>query len=579
VGSFKPPNIDPALCSHIIYAFAVMDESYRVVAFEWNDDGPGNLYEQLNNWKFQYPNLKTLIAVGGWNFGMDIPSRMLATQANRAVFINSAIQFCRQRNFDGFDLDFEYPGGRGSPPEDRERFTMLVRELRIAFDNEVPPLGKPKLLLTAAVGAGKATVDAGYEIDKISQDLDMVNLMAYDFFGAWDPYTGLNAPLYHRTEQIGDGTDDQFWNTAWAAEYWVSRGCPREKLMIGLATYGRCFTLTSSAENGLPAPAVGPCKNGTWTREAGFLSYYEICQLISVPGSVTVYHEEHRAPYTYVGDQWVGYDNEQSLVEKVEFINSMGYGGWMAWNIDLDDFTGSFCGKGQYPLMRAINNALLCSAPGSTVSTGPTTPPPVTQSTSTPTSITPTTTTTSVSTTSSSTASTTTEIPERYKRVCYVSNWAQYRPGDGKFTPKDINAALCTHIIYAFAVLTSGNNLVAYEWNDDVLYAELQAHKAYNPKLKTLIAVGGWNFGMTQVTLMMSSAVNRQQFITSSIQFCRFYGFDGLDLDFEYPGFDTSPPEDKQRFTSLVQELREAFDAEAQQSGRPKLLLTCGSCR
>lgn len=60
-----------------------------------------------------------------------------------------------------------------------------------------------------------------------------------------------------------------------AANYWVSNGCPKEKLNIGLATYGRCFMLKDANVNGVEAPANGPCAAGTWTREDGFLSYYE----------------------------------------------------------------------------------------------------------------------------------------------------------------------------------------------------------------------------------------------------------------------------------------------------------------
>jgi chitinase len=60
-----------------------------------------------------------------------------------------------------------------------------------------------------------------------------------------------------------------------AAKYWVQNGCPKEKLIIGLPTYGKCFRLRNSNINGVEAPASGPCNAGAWTREAGFLSYYE----------------------------------------------------------------------------------------------------------------------------------------------------------------------------------------------------------------------------------------------------------------------------------------------------------------
>ncbi len=50
--------------------------------------------------------------------------------------------------------------------------------------------------------------------------------------------------------------------------------------------------------------------------------------------------------------------------------------------------------------------------------------------------------------------------------ICYHTNWSQYRHGDGRFLPENINPHLCTHVIYSFAKL-SKNELAAYEWNDE----------------------------------------------------------------------------------------------------------------
>lgn len=63
-----------------------------------------------------------------------------------------------------------------------------------------------------------------------------------------------------------------------AMRYWRDNGTPVEKLRMGFATYGRTFRLTST-DTGVGAPASGPASAGTYTREAGFWSYYEVGDL------------------------------------------------------------------------------------------------------------------------------------------------------------------------------------------------------------------------------------------------------------------------------------------------------------
>ena len=76
-------------------------------------------------------------------------------------------------------------------------FILLLKDLKEA-------LHANGMILSAAVSAGKATIDPAYDVPGMAQQLDMVNLMAYDLHGAWDTYTHHQSGLYVHPEDTGD---------------------------------------------------------------------------------------------------------------------------------------------------------------------------------------------------------------------------------------------------------------------------------------------------------------------------------------------------------------------------------------
>lgn len=199
-GKFDVEQIDPSVCTHIVYGFAGLGSDNRIRPLDaWNDlpDNWGkNAYGRFVGLKKRNPNLKALLAIGGWNEGSIKYSNMAADVSTRRVFITSVIELLSRFGFDGLDLDWEYPANRGGRPEDKQNFAQLLREMR-------PEFSRRGWLMTAAVSAGKNAIDTAYDVPTMSQNLDFINVMAYDYHGGWERVTGLNAPLSARSSETG----------------------------------------------------------------------------------------------------------------------------------------------------------------------------------------------------------------------------------------------------------------------------------------------------------------------------------------------------------------------------------------
>lgn len=100
----------------------------------------------------------------------------------------------------------------------------------------------------------------------------------------------------------------------------MKQGAPKEKLMIGMPTYGRSFELVNTTQFDIGAPASGGGTPGKYTSEAGFMSFYEICDFLHEDNTTLVWDNEQQVPFAYRGNQWVGFDDERSLKTKVSTL-------------------------------------------------------------------------------------------------------------------------------------------------------------------------------------------------------------------------------------------------------------------
>lgn len=346
-----PEDIDPMLCTHVVYGFAVLNrETLTIQPHDSWADLDNHFYERVT--AFRKKGVRVTVAIGGWNDSAgDKYSRLVRDPAARTRFIRAVVAFIEKQGFEGLDLDWEYPvcwqvDCTKGYADEKEGFAELVRALSAEF--------KPRgWLLSAAVSPNKKVIDAAYDIATLTEHFDWIAVMTYDYHGQWDKQTGHVAPMY-----VHPGDVDSTFNANFTINYWISEGADRKKLVMGMPMYGQSFSLADNSRHGLNAPTYGGGEAGDNTRARGFLAYYEICAFIRDRGWHVVRDSKGRmGPYAYLRDQWVSFDDGYMIRHKSEYVKAMGLGGAMIWALDLDDFR-NMCHCEEYPLLRTINRVL-----------------------------------------------------------------------------------------------------------------------------------------------------------------------------------------------------------------------------
>lgn len=140
--------------------------------------------------------------------------------------------------------------------------------------------------------------------------------------------------------------------------FWLSKEVPRDKLVMGLCSYARTYTLNSPNNHGLGSEVLQPGVSGRYSKESGILSYYEVCDNVQSKNWTLVQDESKTmGSYAYGGDQWASFDEPELMGIKAKYAKDLKLAGVSFWTLDYDDFNNK-CGGGKYPLLRAVNDAV-----------------------------------------------------------------------------------------------------------------------------------------------------------------------------------------------------------------------------
>ena len=226
--------------------------------------------------KARMNNVKMLVSIGGGSASGDkvLLSRYfdLLTEAKRAGFVAKLAAYVSTHNFDGLDVDLEGPS---------------INKDYGAFIAELGPALKAKgKLLTAALSKGYG---GGNVPDSVFESFDFVNVMAYDGAGPWQP----KEPGQHSSFEFAKSN----------VTYWLGRGLPKAKAVLGVPFYGYGF--------------------GEAFRKRDY-PYSEI--VATYPG----------AEHTDQVGSTIWYNGQPTIKAKAQYVVDRGLGGIMIWSLDYD---------------------------------------------------------------------------------------------------------------------------------------------------------------------------------------------------------------------------------------------------
>lgn len=339
----KPSTIAYSKYSVINYCFFKPELNGTISNTDtWADE---NLLQGQINWSTNpvsyYPNTsiidlahnagtKIYVSIGGWTLSDNFPT-IAASSTLRAKFASECNRLIKFYKFDGIDIDWEYPGyaAHSGTPADKVNFTLLLQQIRDSL-NTLGTLHNKTYGLSACFSADQVKMQ-DIQWNNVVPLLTMINVMSYDFFGAWDCVANHNSPLY--STSTGDPTFNL--NSAFL-KLTSFYNVPASKINLGVAFYGRSqmgatalYQATNCNENAV-----------IFSDDLGTPLYYNIVKNMNLFNRY--WDNVAQVPYllgkssTSANGTFVSYDDKQAIGLKASYIKSKNARGAIIWEITGD---------------------------------------------------------------------------------------------------------------------------------------------------------------------------------------------------------------------------------------------------
>ncbi|MGC8638920.1 MAG: glycoside hydrolase family 18 protein, partial [Isosphaeraceae bacterium] len=277
--------------------------------------------------------VKVILSLGGWGWDKQFAS-IVDKPATLDRYVTSVLKIIDEYDYDGIDLDWEYPDSAREIPG----FERLV----LRFRQELDSLGRKKgraMVQTMAVSSNPGTL-RWLKKEVLLETMDWLNVMTYDYAGTWTPYAGHNSPLFASSRQPGDTARSTELSMKYLAK---ERGLPPDRLAVGIPLYGRGFAVSEPYASTRNAPAARPRAEGG--------NYSNIDRLLK-QGWTRRWDDETKTPWLIAPDRSsvIGYDDAESVSLKTDWAMKQGFRGVFFWQIG-----GDLLPDGTNPLQEAAH--------------------------------------------------------------------------------------------------------------------------------------------------------------------------------------------------------------------------------
>ncbi len=279
--------------------------------------------------------VKVLVSLGGWGWDKQFAA-LVSKSESEDRFVKDVMEIVDEFDYDGIDLDWEYPDTKG----EIAGFERLCRRFRKQLDE----LGKKKgrhLLQTMAASANPGTL-RWLDRDFLAETMDWINVMTYDYTGDWSTYAGHQSPLFASSKQPG--------NRAMSSEATIKylldeRKIPTNLLAMGIPLYGRGFAV---------AEPYASTKDVAKTRMPQG-DYKNLHRLLHEQGWTRTWDDETKNPWLTSPDHKmvIGYDDAESVAIKADWARKQGLRGVFFWQV-----AGDRMPDGTNPLQEAVAQEL-----------------------------------------------------------------------------------------------------------------------------------------------------------------------------------------------------------------------------